>query len=100
MAWFALNDEASPDLVIQGDRIYAVLDVIKNMSSSLNEEDDLIAGRQTIYSRGSLVGDRLIRQFFEEEFEADDFGWEEFLEGSVEEDLKAEIEEQNTGIQL
>ena len=60
MAWFLLNDEASPDFVGQGDRIYARLNVIKHMSSIINEEQDQIARGTVTNDRGSLIGDRLI----------------------------------------
>ena len=77
MLWFILDYTSAPTIFTHGDWKYAVLDVLRPISSNINEEDeDEIAGRESTVSRNSSVSDRMIAQFFHE-VEGPNRNWQE-----------------------
>ena len=79
MLWFILDDRKAPAILVDGDRVYAVSDVIKASQSAINpdcdeedntKEDDDENDAPAVdldYRRSSLISKRMIDQFFHEE---------------------------------
>jgi hypothetical protein len=75
MIWFILNDEQNPVVFVDGQRAYAVLDVIKPPDSTEinNECEELIERNEElnitrisyVNPRDSRVTDLMIAQFFD-----------------------------------
>ena len=84
MLWFIIDSEKAVAVVMDGDRVYAVIDVIKPRHSGVNEEcveeddqdnqDDISARHMS--SRSSGISKRMIDQFFTEE-EGTDRDWQQ-----------------------
>ena len=52
------------------------MNVVRPTSKNINEDDEEIAGRESIDSQNSLIGERMISQFFHED-EGPDRDWSE-----------------------
>ena len=70
MLWFILDLEKTPALFVDGDRVYAVTNVIgqNDSSSSINCDDEIqvgVSGRENSYvsTHSSFVSKRMIQQF-------------------------------------
>ena len=79
MLWFILDNRKAPTILVDGDRVYVVSEVIKASQSAINpdcdeedntkeddDENDAPAG-DSDYRRPSLISKRMIDQFFHEE---------------------------------
>ena len=64
MVWFILDDKAKIDIFTQGDRSYAVMNVVRQSRNINEDEDEEMPGRESVYSRDSTIADRMISQFF------------------------------------
>ena len=78
MLWFILDFEQGATVVVDGDRVYAVLDVIRlRDSGGINEEDCVTEDQQEdvsaeyVPNRTSGISKLMIEQFFEESEESD-----------------------------
>ena len=82
MLWFILDSEKVPSVFVDGERIYAVTEVIRVRDSGINEdclaeeEQDELNERvsRKISSHASGIARRMIEQFFTEE-EGPDRDW-------------------------
>ena len=100
MLWFIIDSEKAVAVVMDGDRVYAVMDVIKPRHSGINEEcdeeddqdnqDDIYARHMS--SRSSGISKRMIDQFFTEE-EGPDRDWQKYDDYGLldEDDLPLEL---------
>ena len=97
MVLFIVDSNKAVDVVTDGDRVYAVLDVIKAHHSGINEEcdeeddQDEITSRTQSYSLTS-ISKRMIDQFFTEE-EGPDRDWQKYDDYDMfgEDDLPSEL---------
>ena len=79
MLWFILDSEKAATVLVDGDRVYAVQDVIRPRHSGINEncaeegqQEDLSA--EHVSNRSSGVSKLMIEQFFTE-VEGPDRDW-------------------------
>ena len=69
MLWFVLDNAKSPTVILDGDRVYPIYDVVKhnppsiNFECNLDEYENLIEDEQTT-RRSSSVSKLMIDQFF------------------------------------
>ena len=82
MLWFILDDQQKPVIYVDGERVYAVAEVMRrsdiNEDCETNEEAEF--GSEPMSRQGSWlssnVSKRMIEQFFIEDEESD-CGWQE-----------------------
>ena len=94
MLWFIFDDKGQPTIFIHGDRSYFSTDVIKShrlVSSVLNEdiEEEHDELNISIASSYSLIGDRMIAQFFNV-VEGPDRDWSEDFDFEVQDEENIE----------
>jgi len=79
MLWFILDFNSSPVIQRHGDRVYPILDVVRERSSTINyeiETDQVEVEEASFYRSDSMTGSRMIKLFFQE-VEGPDRDWME-----------------------
>ena len=84
MIWFVFDDKATPVVFRHGEHSYSVMNIINEEAYLTGEaeieeeeEEEMSARHSSVHRRDTLISDRMIAQFFNNEVEGPDRDWSE-----------------------